>query len=256
MMKLSVFEASYHYSNQKPLFKNVSFDIYSGNLLCILGQNGTGKTTFLKCLSGILKWKKGTINIDGEPVNTSEIRKMIGFVPQMHQSAVNYTVKEMVMMGRANDLGLFSLPGRKDYLAVAEILERLEMKEISNSYCDCLSGGQLQMVYLARALVSNPQILVLDEPESHLDYKNQSKMLKLIQRIVKENELIGIMNTHYPQHALNYSDKTLFIGKDGHAFGETDKLLNEKNLSYYYGVETKIVTTVHENKELHSVIAL
>lgn len=256
MISLSVFDASYQYSSQQPLFENVSFEITSGDLLCILGQNGTGKTTFLKCLSGILKWKKGTIRIDNELVTKNEIRNLIGYVPQMHQSAVNYSVKEMIMMGRASNLGLFSLPGRKDHLAVEEILERLDMKEISNSYCDCLSGGQLQMVYLARALVSNPRILVLDEPESHLDYKNQSKMLKLIKTVVKENNLIGIMNTHYPQHALNYSDCVLFIGKEGHAFGKTSFLLNEENLNHYYGVKTKILTTVHEDKKLFSVIAL
>lgn len=255
-MEFRINNAGFTYPGKSKLLNDISLKVNSGELLCVLGQNGTGKTTLLKCMTGILRWNEGTMILDGKSITSYEISKMIGYVPQFHAPSFPYTVEEMVLMGRARYVGLFSMPTKQDYSVVWDVLELLEISDLAHAPCNCLSGGQLQLVYLARALASDPKLIILDEPEAHLDYKNQQRILRLIKQTIKSRGLMGIINTHYPEHALKYSENVLFLGKGRSVFGKTNRLITESNLRDYFEIETKIMSMFHEGRTIHSVVAL
>ena len=157
-------------------------------------------------------------------------------------------------MGRARYLGMFSTPSEKDQKLVEEVLNEIGILHLIDKKCSELSGGQLQMVFVARALVGTPEILILDEPESHLDFKNQAVILKLIVKLVRERGIICIFNTHYPEYALRISDRSMIMGKNDYITGKSSDIINENNLKKYFGIETKILDTKIEDKILKSVI--
>lgn len=154
----------------------------------------------LKCLTSILKWERGQTFINGRSLSSNKSLSEIGYVPQVHNLSFPYTVRELVTMGRARYIGLFSLPSREDRKKVDEVLEEFGLEQLKDTPCTQLSGGQLQLIYIARALAADPKVLILDEPESHLDFKNQLMILKLIKKLAREKDLACIFNTHYPEH--------------------------------------------------------
>lgn len=245
----------YRYPGKNMILENISFSLDKSEIMTILGQNGTGKTTMLKCLTGILKWERGQTFINGKKVSFRSNINEIGYVPQAHNLPFPYTVSEMIAMGRAKHIGLFSMPSKKDKIKVEEIIEEIGIQHIKNSPCTELSGGQLQLVYIARALVANPKILILDEPESHLDFKNQLMILKLVKRLAKEKDLACIINTHYPEHALKISDKTLFLGTSEYIVGNTKQIITEKNIKRFFDIDAKIVSFMHGNQNLKTIVA-
>lgn len=255
-MILEVKNGSFAYPGQELILKDINFILKEKEILSVLGQNGVGKTTMIKCLTGILKWKRGSTFIDGEPLDAKKQTNQIGYVPQAHYLSFPYTVEEMVSMGRSRYVGLFSVPSKKDKQRVNEVLQEIGIEHIKDIPCTHLSGGQLQLVYIARAIVSDPKVLIFDEPESHLDYKNQLMILNLIKNIVKKNKISCIINTHHPDHAMKISDKTLFIGKNDYVFGNTTEVITESNLKKYLEIKAKIFTFSLENQDLKSVIAL
>ncbi len=255
-MILEVKNGSFAYPGQDLLLQDISFTLEENEILAVLGQNGIGKTTMLKCLTGILKWKSGNTFIDGEILDAKQRIDQIGYVPQARNLSFPYTVKEMVSMGRSKYIGTFSVPSKEDKQRVHEVLQEINIEHLKDTPCTQLSGGQLQLVYIARAIVSDPKVLIFDEPESHLDYKNQLMILKLIKGIVENKDISCIINTHHPEHAMKISDKTLFIGKNDYSFGETSKVITENNLEKYLDVKAKIATFSFEEQSVKSVIAL
>lgn len=209
-----------------------------------MGQNGIGKTTLLKCVTGILEWQRGQTMIDGKPVDAlraSPGQFLIGYVPQAHSLSFPYTVREVVTMGRARHIGLFSVPSKNDRSIVDQAIEEVGIGHIRDKLCTQLSGGQLQLVFIARALVGKPRVLILDEPESHLDFRNQFMILNLIKKLVKERGISCIINTHYPEHALRISDTTLLLGLDSYMFGKTEVIITEENVRNYFGIDVRIL---------------
>lgn len=146
------------------------------------------------------------------------------------------------LMGRSRHIGTFSVPNDKDYEILANVLEKVGISSLASKKVTNISGGQLQLVLIARALASEPQLLVMDEPESYLDFKNQYTMLSMIRTIVSDTKLACIMNTHYPAHALQISDKTLMMKPSNHIFGSTKDIVTEHNLNDYFEVQSKIIT--------------
>lgn len=221
-MDFKVTNLSFSY-DKKTLLNNVSIDLKSKDILAILGPNGAGKTTFLKCILTLLKIKEGEVSIDGESLLTkksSEVWDLIGYIPQAREVHSNFLVEDMIMLGRSNHISLFKLPNEEDIKIVNDVIEDLGIEFLRGKYCNQISGGELQMVLIARALVSNPKILVLDEPETNLDSFNQLKVLECIKKC-SEKGLICIFNTHYPEHALQIADKGLMIRYDNtHTFGD------------------------------------
>jgi len=251
-MLLRVEKGSFYYTSDTPILQDITLSLEKGEVIAVMGPNGIGKTTFLKCLMGIYKWKSGHSLLDGK--DTGNARKQIGYVPQAHRFSFPYSVRDMVVFGRAKYLPAFASPGEKDYEFADRALEEVGISAISEKSCNQLSGGQLQMVLLARALVGEPQLLILDEPESHLDFGNQITILKIIKRLAKEKGIACVMNTHYPNHALNIADKTLLLRGNKFLVGKTDQILTKENVREYFGVDSIIVTAQMDDRALNAFI--
>jgi len=243
---IKVKNAQFSYNGGDNVFEGVGFSIGKGEILSILGPNGCGKTTLLKCINGLLKLNKGEIYIEDKNLNSlerNEIGKKIGYVPQSHDVTFSYTVLEMVLMGRAAHLGLFSSPSSKDIEIAREVIETLGLSHLINRSYSNISGGEAQLVLIARALTAQPTVLLLDEPTSHLDFKNQMVILNTLEKLAKEKNITTIMTTHFPNHALLISDKALLLG-NGRAgiMGDTEDIITEDNLRDVYGIDVRIIS--------------
>lgn len=239
-MNLSMQHASFAYEAGKPVFSDVTFETSSGQILSVLGQNGAGKTTLMKCLLRFCPLTDGTITLDGrraETLSEKDFRRIVSYVPQAHTLTFPYTVQEMVLMGRGARLGLFGAPGKKDHEAAREAMRLCGVEELASRSCAKISGGQMQLVLIARALSARPRILLMDEPETGLDYAHQLQILSLLKRLAREEQILIVFNTHYPQHALDSADKALLLMPDHTAVcGEPEKVLTLKRLESAYGV--------------------
>ncbi len=258
-MIFSVEDGTFGYDGRTVL-NDVSFSLGDSEVLTVLGPNGVGKTTLLKCMMGLQRWKSGRTLIDGKPLTqmkTSEIWRRIAYVPQSKGIALSYTALEMVLMGRSARLGLFTQPSKEDYKIAEQAMEQVGITHLANKQCSCMSGGELQMVLIARALSAKPEMLVFDEPESNLDFKNQLIVLETIQRLSKEQGIASIVNTHYPAHALKIADKALLLSYSGdYQFGNVSDIVNEKNMKKAFSVEVKIIDFEYEHQKHKGVIPI
>lgn len=248
MEVLKIKNLSFSYSGVNVL-KGVSFAVEQGEVFSILGPNGSGKTTLLKCLNGILEpekgKKKGKVFIEGRDISelsAREIAKKIAYVPQIHKPVFPYSVLEVVVMGRNPYLAPFSHPEKKDISIAIENLKRVGAVNLKDKLYTELSGGEMQLVLIARALSQEPLILILDEPTSHLDFKNQIMILKIVSGLSKDRRITIVMSMHNPNYAMLYSTRVMYLVK-----GETagidvpEKLINSKYLKKVYNVETDMV---------------
>ncbi len=251
-MLLQVEKGSFYYTPDTPVLKDITFSLEEGEVMAVMGPNGIGKTTLLKCLMGILKWKSGRSLIEGR--DTGNARKQIGYVPQAHRFSFPYSVRDMVVFGRAKYLSAFVSPGKRDYELADRAMEEVGVLRLRDKSCNQLSGGQLQMVLIARALAGQPRLLILDEPESHLDFCNQLIILKIIKRLAKEKGITCVMNTHYPNHALNIADKTLLLNENKFLAGQTVQILTTRNIQEYFGVDSMIVTAQADGREINTFV--
>jgi len=240
---ITVKNAAFSYDGRNELFSDLSFSLAAGEVLTILGRNGIGKTTFLRCLLGILPWTRGECLVDGQRPDPAAVSDVIGYVPQSHAPAFPYTVFEMVMMGRARRIGLFRTPAAADRARVAELLDLVGVLPLADRAATELSGGQLQMVYIARALAVEPKLMILDEPEAHLDFYNQMIVLRLLKKLSREQNMTIVMNTHSPENALKISDKSLLMRRGEQLFGSTESLLSEENLRRFYDIDCRVTET-------------
>lgn len=226
------------------LFRELSLTLPSAQITAILGPNGCGKTTLLRAICGTLGLKEGRIEIDGH----------VGFVPQALTADQAYSAIDMVLLGRSRYLGRFNVPGRKDKERAYECLDEVGLLPLADQRYDRLSGGQRQLVLLARALASDCRILVLDEPASALDIANQGVVLRLLLRLARSRGLIVLFTTHHPDHALGVADTTLLMQRDStHLAGPTEAVLTESNLARMYGVPVRRVD-VHTDEETAAAI--
>ncbi len=255
-MILSVENASFGYG-QKELFHDLSFAIEHKEIIAILGPNGVGKTTLLKCVLGFLNLKQGKTSVAGKPFSAykdKELWSLISYVPQARRGVFSYRVLDMVVMGLNCEQNFFQTPKKSHYDRAYNTMQTLGIANLVDRYCNELSGGELQMVMLARALVSRPSLLILDEPESNLDMKNQLRILHAIEHAAKEFETACLLNTHFPSHALNISDKTLLLGHDRKKmFGKTKDLITEDNVEEFFNVRSRIVSFEAEEKHYRTI---
>jgi len=240
-MLLEVRNGSFGYTREQIIIRDISFALKQGRIMSILGQNGIGKTTLLKCLIGLLKWQKGRTLVDGKPIYSLKECEFIGYVPQAHRTVFAFTVAEMAALGRARHVPLFRMPAKQDKENVMNALETVGIVDLKDRLCSQLSGGQLQLVYIARALVNEPRLLIMDEPESHLDFRNQYMILNLIKKLRDDRGISCIINTHYPDHALRISDYTLMLGWGGYIYGCSDDIITEENMKEYFEVNVRIL---------------
>lgn len=258
MIKVENLNFQYPNSN-KQIFKDLSFNVKKGETLAILGANGIGKTTFVKCLLGFLDYQSGNILINDESIkqmSPSKYWKLVAYVPQSKRMAFGFTGLEMTVMGLSPHVKMGKLPKKEDYDRAYEQLKKLGIEHLSEQNCNKMSGGELQMVLIARALIKNPKILIMDEPESHLDLRNQLKILNIIEELNGLGEYSIIINTHFPHHAFRIAQSTLLLGKEGYIFDKTENVVNTKNLRDYFGINSEILSYEHAEKSYSAILPI
>jgi iron complex transport system ATP-binding protein len=237
-------DCSFSYDNKENIFENINFSVSPGDIFCILGANGTGKTTLIKCLTGLMKTQSGEILINGKDMNLfspTDLAKKIGYIPQIHNSTFPFTVLDVVLMGRSPHLDIFESPSEKDYELALKSLESLNITHMKDKPYTEISGGEQQLVFIARVLTQEPSILILDEPTSHLDFGNQIRTLDIIKKLA-ESGLSVIMSSHFPDHALISANKVALM--DGKRFidtGAPETVITEENMKKIYGIDVKVL---------------
>lgn len=238
-MILKVHGVTFHYRST-PVLTGITFAVRSNELLVILGPNGAGKTTLLKCMNAILKPQTGSILVEREDVRTlsqMDVARRFGYVSQRVEAA-RLTAFDAVLLGRRPHL-TWNISER-DLRIVDAALKRLNLEGLSLRYIDEMSGGELQKVSIARALVQEPKVLLLDEPTSNLDLKNQFEILKIIREVVGGHDVAAVMTMHNLNTALRYSDKVIFL-KDGTVFAAGDpKDITPEMIEAVYGVAVAV----------------
>ena len=246
-MRLEVQNVSCGYSPGNPIVSGISLEMEAGDTLCLLGPNGVGKTTFFKTLLGLLKLQSGRILLNGDDINKWSRRtfaRKVGYVPQLHTPPFPFKVIDVVVMGRTAHVGVFSSPSAKDRKIASEALEMLGVSHLQDRTYTELSGGERQLVMIARALAQQPEILILDEPTSNLDFGNQIKVLCQIKRLTKERNIGVIMTTHFPDHAFLCASKVAVMGKNNTFItGYPADVITEEVLKQTYGVDVKVIET-------------
>ena len=234
----------FSYFPGETVLHDISLHLDQGEILYILGRNGGGKTTLLSCLAGLLAPASGKIILIEKPLsayNAAERSREIGLIPQMHTPAFAYTVYEMVMMGRAPHLRWLETPSRADRNIVEEAMEQVGIFELRDRPYTKISGGERQLVLIARGLAQKCQILLMDEPTAHLDLSNQHRVLEIVQQLSKQG-LSFIISSHAPNDALTYADQVLLLS-DGWVteYGSPQATLTEPLLSSVYGIQTEVI---------------
>ncbi len=229
---------------ERPIFTELNLEINKAEVLCILGANGCGKTTLLRCLNGSMRLSRGTVHLDGTDIsslNVEDVAKRIGFVFQEHTAPFPFSVLEVVRMGRAPHLKLFATPTHKDTEIALEKLELVGMLHLKDKPYTQISGGERQLILIARTLAQEPEIILMDEPTSHLDYRNQTIILQIVNRLAA-NGLGVLMTSHLPDHALLYSSRVALM-KNGQflSTGKPDEVMTDQSLKEIYGIDIKIV---------------
>lgn len=244
-MKLSVERLCFAYGEREVL-REISFSLEQGEFLSVLGPNGVGKSTLFRCVLGLLSGYGGRILLDGRDIRTltpREAAQYVAYIPQIHRPAFGYTVLDTVLMGTTRQLALFGKPGRTQAEQAMAALERVGAAHLAARDFTRLSGGEQQLVLVARAIAQQARILVMDEPTSALDYGNQLRVLKLVRELAEEGYGV-LLSTHNPQHALTFASRILALA-DGQvaALGQPEAVLTQALVSRLYGVNAAFADT-------------
>lgn len=228
---------------ETPVFENISFDVSQGEVCAIIGKNGCGKTTLIKCLIDIHSAQQGEIDVVSPT----------GYVPQSVNLVYGMSVLDAIVMGRYQYIGAFSLPQKSDYEIARDSAERLNISYLLEKDYTQLSGGQQQLVLVARALAVESRCIVFDEPCSALDYGNQNHILTIIGGL-RESKTTAVFSTHDPNHVIHIADKVLVMKDTGDfLFGSTEEMMTDQVLSALYEMNLKKVKV---DDRITSVVAL
>lgn len=238
--------------------RDVSLRIGRGQVCCLLGPNGTGKTTLLRCILGLLTPESGTVRIDGVNIRSLSSRQLarhVAYVPQNTATPFPFTTLDIAVMGRTPYLPLTATPSRADRRAAFDALERVGIAALADRSFSSLSGGERQLALFARALVQQADLLVLDEPTAALDYGNAVRILHLIRDLGQMGQSI-LMSTHQPDHAFTCADRAILLS-DGHvaADGPPVDVVTGDQLSRLYGVAVHVVRTALHDAEGRAMFA-
>jgi iron complex transport system ATP-binding protein len=225
--------------------RGLNVALSTGEVLALLGPNGGGKTTLLKTLLGLLRPKAGEVRLGDRPLGDYSVReraRVIAYVPQVHIGTFAFTVETVVLMGRTAHGSLFSRPSAHDHAVACSVLERFGIAALANRPYTMISGGERQLVLLARALAQEPQFIVLDEPTASLDFGNQGKVMNEIRALAKSGHGV-LFTTHDPNHALRAADRAYLL-RDGAriAEGAVATVLNRGQLEALYHTSVERLT--------------
>ena len=231
---------------EEPILKHVDFRAYEGQLVALIGPNGAGKSTFFKCILKFLKDYDGQILLDGEDMrqmSRQQIAKKIAYIPQTTVPVFNYTVLDIVLMGLTGELRLLESPKEKHIAKAEKILSDLGILHLRDRGFGRISGGERQLVLLARAIIQDAKLLIMDEPTANLDYGNQFRVMERIRRLIEEGYTV-IISTHNPEHALLFAEKA-FVLQDGEvqAAGPSKQVLTEELMQQIYDLEVRLIDT-------------
>lgn len=253
---LEVKDLEFSYKTHKVL-KGLDFTANAGECICILGKNGEGKTTLFRCILGLLRKYSGQIILDGvnsKNLSTKEMAKRVSYIPQAHAPTFNFSVFQTVLMGTNVLMDGFHTPNKKEHDLVLEKLELLSISHLANRGYAELSGGERQLVLIARALVQNAKILIMDEPTANLDYGNQLRIMSKVQDLARQGYLI-LLSTHNPEHALYFADLVLIL-KNGSIveYGKPREVLTPDIIKSIYGVNVEMKTMLTDSGDVPIVL--
>ena len=251
-MSIEVKNLSFAYGD-RPVLYDISFKVEKGGFLSILGPNGVGKSTLFRCVLGLLSGYTGQVLVDGIDSRSFSVReaaKHIAYIPQSSYPIFNYSVFDIVLMGRTSGLSTFRSPGKKDADKCCWALQKIGISHLADRCFHRLSGGEQQLVLIARALVQDAPVLMLDEPTANLDFANQLLVLEQARNLAREGYTV-IQTTHHPEQSYMFSDRILTIQK-GRVLktGTPVEVLTEDTIRALYGVDVEVVSLYQDHARI------
>ena len=229
------------------VLKDISFEAREGEKLCILGPNGAGKSTMFRCILGLLRGYEGEILVDGSEVSDLPARERasrMAYIPQTSKQVFSYTALDMVLMGASSAQSAWRAPGARERKQALAALERLGILQLAGRLYTNLSGGEQQLVLIARAIAQGAKTLIMDEPTSSLDYGNQMRVEQQLKSLAEEGYLI-VQSTHNPEQTYMFADRIIAI-KDGKIIsdGRPEDIMDEELIRELYGIDVSVVESV------------
>jgi iron complex transport system ATP-binding protein len=241
-MRLEASHLDFGYSGRR-VGSDVSLTLETGEVLCLLGPNGSGKTTLFKTLLGLLSAHGGKVLLDGADVaalRRDEVARFVSYVPQAHATFFPFTVREVVLMGRTAHLGVFSSPSRRDREIAQAAIDRMRLGGLADAIYTRISGGERQLVLIARALVQDARIIVMDEPTANLDFGNQVRVIEHIRSLAGTGMGV-LLSTHDPDQAFVCADRVAMLHEGRLArSGTPAEVITAESLKQLYGVDVVI----------------
>ena len=241
-MSIDIEHVSFSYGKHQVL-RDVNASIPDGVLVNVLGPNGVGKSTLFRCILCLNSDYEGVIRVNGKDLRDLSVRERareISYIPQTHAPVYNYKVRDVVLMSTGSDVGLFGTPGREQVERAEQALERIGIGHLADRMYTHISGGEQQLVLIARALAQNAKTIVMDEPTSALDYGNTMRVLSCVRQLAREGLSI-VQSTHNPDHAFLYSDATMVLSKGRlQAFGNPHDVITSELISELYDIEVEV----------------
>lgn len=258
MATLRVTDLTFGYTAGEPVVRGVSLRVDAGEVLFLLGHNGSGKTSLLSCLNGVNRAWSGQVTLDGVDVFSmppAQRARRIGMIPQLHVATFAYRVLDVVLLGRAPHLSTFAAPSPRDHEVALRSLERIGLADLRDRPYTELSGGQRQLVMVARGLTQQCDILLMDEADAHLDPRNQFRVLEIVSELAHQQGLSFVISSHAPNSALTYADRVVLL-QHGRtlAAGSVPETLTESLLAEAYGMPTEVVSKVVNGRRVPRAI--
>ena len=235
-----------HGQRETDVLQGVSLQARKGEITTVLGPNGCGKTTLFKCIGGLWKPRQGEVKFEGVdmlPQSHVQRARLLATVPQEHVPPFPYTVFEVVLMGRASRIGTLATPSRQDRHRADEALREAGIETLRDKAYTRLSGGEKQLVLIARALAQDAPVMLLDEPVSHLDFRHQLLILRKIRRLVRDKDLVALMTLHDPNLAIQFSDHVVLMASGSVvSAGSPETVITEEGLKRVYGIDVRVIS--------------